>query len=249
MKNREKLDLTKTVEWLSIGYDHFRHVYEFIQELHNAINTNYVDYDSRKRISISKDNFSQMNDSLNSMIKELSKTIKSVEIMISATKTYNNFSAFTSLQRELIEVMEHANNHYNYIEKEEKSISKDQDYNIYKKREISLDNASKIIEDIEIDIIRYISIPNNKIPDTIKNNYQIICNKKKSLSQYDTDDILTFQNTLTSVSNEYYKIEEEIVHLLYDIRIHLKNYDDEYFNCLIIKDYEFWIARSTIWAS
>jgi hypothetical protein len=249
MKNREKLDLTKTVEWLSIGYDHFRHVYEFIKELHNAIYTNYVDYDSRQRISISKDNFSQMNDSLNKMIQELSKTIQPTEITISATKTYDNFSAFTSLQRELIEVMEHANNHYNYIKKEEKNINNNQDYSMYKKREISLDHAHKIIKDIEIDCIRYISIPNDKVPDTIKNNYKIICKKQESLSQYNTDDILTFQNTLTSVSNEYYKIEEEIVHLLYDLRIHLKNHDHEYFNYLTINDPKFWIARSTIWAS
>ena len=250
MKNRETLDLTKPIGWLSTGYDHFRHVYEFIKALYDAIETKHVDYDNRERTSISKDNFVIKQEHLKKMLIDLSTNTEDIEITISATKTYPDFNTVTSIQRELIEVMKHANSHYNYIQKIEKKINDNNEYYIInEKRETSLNNIKNIIQDIEKDITRYNSIPIEKIPKNIQDEFKNINNRNFLLSHHTNNDSILFNNTFTSVSNEYYKIEEEIVHLLYDIRLHLEEHDNEYFEHLITYDREFWIARSTLSSS
>jgi hypothetical protein len=217
-------------------------VYEFIQALHNAIDTKKVDYDSRSRISITEENFTYKQEHLHTMVETISNTIENIPITITAKKTYPEFYTITSLQRELLELLEHEKNHQNYVNTTQKENNEQQEYEIYTintERKISLDNSENIKIDIQQDIKRYQSVLIYNIPSDIQHKYALINNKVQQLEQYNTDNLLIFKDTLTSVSNEYYKIEEELVHLLYDIRLYLKNNHTDIFHKLIEKDHNF----------
>lgn len=248
MKDRTKLELEKEVEWLSTWYDHFRHVYNFVQSLYRALKTRHVDYDTRTREVINKSNFTKKKQELKSMIEILSNIKKNSEITITAQRTYPHFKTITSLQREFLSILNHEESHYHYliIEEKENQFEKNNNYKTKEKSTVDLEAIQTIRQDIKQDITRYECIPDIFLSDSIKNEYTTIMNKIKQLDQYNTDDILIFKNTITSVSNEYYKIEEELVHLLYDIRLYLKDNQQEFFMKLIDKDSNFWIARSTI---
>ena len=185
----------------------------------------------------------------NIMIEKLSHIKENIQITITAKKTYLWFEAITSLQRELLELLEHEKNHQNYVNTTQRENNEQQEYEIYTintERKISLDNSEHIKSDIQQDIKRYQSIIIHDIPSNIQHKYALINNKIQQLEKYNTDNLLIFKDTLTSVSNEYYKIEEEIVHLLYDIRLYFKNKNRIVFDNLIKNDHSFWIARSTI---
>lgn len=246
MNNRSP-HLWKTTEWLSTWYDHFRHVYEFVQALYHAIDTHSVDYDSRARDSITEDNFLQKQQELKGMIETLAHTWEQIKIIITAAKTYPDFTSTTSLQRELFELSHHEESHYRYLDPSHQIIPyNNTTYSVDQKTDISLIKSNNIKHDIKQDISRYESLSLKHIPDNIQQIYQKIIHKIEQLDCYDTDDLLIFNNMLTSVSNEYYKIEEELVHLLYDIRLFLKDNQQEFFKQMIEKDPDFWIARSTL---
>ncbi len=248
MIDRSSIDLSESVEWLSTWYDHFRHIYEFIKALHDAIETNHVDYDNRQRFTISKENFGITQTNLQQMIEKIDAITKPLEITISAAKTYPDFTTYTSVQREFNRVLEHAEIHRHYTQKtnQHHNSSEHESYALYQKRNISLTHIQNILTDIQQDTQRYQSISHEHISHKAQVSYQIIAHKIKQLSYHETDDILIFQGAYTSVGNEYYKIEEELVHVLYDIRLHTKNDHQDLFDQLLEQDPDFWIARSTL---
>ena len=246
MKNRSPY-LWSTIEWISTWYDHFRHVYEFVKTLYKAIDTQFIDYDMRDREVIDENNFDVREKEFSEMIKILWEVKHNIKLSITAKNTYPNFYSSTSFQRELLEVLEHENTHYSYLNPNYNNIQYNNGtYDNYKQTNILLSHVEKIQQDINQDIKRYQSLPVEILDGMIQNKYQTIIKRIDLLHQYKTDDILVYNTTFTSVGNEYYKIEEEFVHLLYDIRLLLKNSESKIFEQLVQNDPSFWIARSTL---
>ena len=248
MQNRETLDLITPIGSSSTWYNHFRHSYEFVQALYDSLDTNHVDYDSRKRDSITEENFWEKLKEYKKMIIVLSTTQKDISITLTAQKTYSNLEAITSIGREVLELKKHEEDHHNYVSTEERETEweTDETYTITNERIVGLEETSKIKKDIEQDRARYWSVPSEYISNHAKIEYEKIINKLTQLDQHRTDNILLFKNTITSVKNEYYKIEEELVHLLYDILLFIENNQKEFFTHIKNQDPNFWMARSTL---
>lgn len=250
MKNRAILDLAQHIEWLSTGYDHFRHVYEFTHALYVALETQTIDYDKRERMSINKNNLSAYANELTRILSVLQTNTNNNAIHISASVTYPGFEATTSIQRELAEIIAHHDHHYHYISPSTTIDTRPtvEPYTITNETQISLEPITKIKTDINHDKARYIHILAQHIqfPSDVYETYSNIAQKIAYLDEYRYNHSIEINGMQSSVSNEYYKIEEELVHLLYDMRLFIKNTDTVLFQQLTQQDPAFGIARSTI---
>ena len=250
MNNRNQLDLTKEIESWSTWWDHFRHIYEFVEALYSAIDTGIVDYDVRKRNPLIKENIEKYQLQLTHMINTI-WWIYNKKLIIKASKTYPTLQAVTSFQRELQALLSHEQDHHTYVTQKhntKREVKEWIQFSFKEKIDIPLLSLQSLQDDVKFDFEKYNLIVQHIIlPVSITHHYKQLCIIFNYLQQYTTDNIVVLNwELLSSLSNEYYKLEEELMHMLYDIRLYIRDTDPVYFHKIITQDPQFWIARSTI---
>lgn len=250
--NRKKYVQT-TIEWQSTWWDHFRHIYSFAECLYTALQPSWasepiINYDERKRFSITQDNIHQHIQYYKNMISWLQKNTDQ-EVII-RSNVYPKLLATSTVKRELLGILEHTNSHYSYFQPHAKWPRLNHFITSSRKMIDTVSNNDKEIEyDIQMSFDKYNLISKTiELPIMISREYDHVRDRYNSIHLQPKGYKVEYWETWSSISNELYKIEEILMHLLYDIRIFLFQYENIYYKNLIIQDPDFGIAHSTIQA-
>lgn len=239
-------------EWNSTWWDHFRHVYSFIECLHQAVvdHRNVVNYDERKRFDITADIYPEYAQHIGTMIFDIQQQLS--QTIVVKSSVYPDLYALSTVKRELQILLEHDETHHAYFDESfhenEPLISTIALWN--KIKDIVLWDNQNIIAHIEESISTYNIVAKSvNIPDRINNTFHELMASYITIAKFPIDYILVknidWDITSTSVSRELYYLEESLMHFLYELRIYLKDHHESYYHELIMKEPDFGIAHST----
>lgn len=242
--------ITKNIEWVSTWWDHFRHVYSFIECLHDSVinQKDSVNYDARKRFDISLDTYPQYVQKIGSMIFDIQQELSKVITVKSLV--YTDFFALSSIKRELEILLEHDESHHSYFHEEwSEYFPESATYTIWDHIDFAWDNKNIILH-IDESIHKYHSVSTDiDLPIHLQQTYNYIAEMYTTILNLPQGCTLiktvNWDDTTTSRCRELYNIEESMMHFLYDIRIYLKKHYKSYYNTLIGADPQFGIAHST----
>lgn len=249
MKKREQ-HLRTQLEWWSTWWEHFRHIYWFVWCLCDALSQwdlqHVVNYDTRKRFDISVNNFDYYQTQFTDMRRDLMYWEPNKEIQV-ALQSNSLVTTKSSIIRELHFVIEHAHSHLGYFENHWNIAYNTTHIIELIKKWSTLDHEDLFFWKLGtlFDQFEWVN-KQRKLPSRLIVKYNNMIEINNMLSMHIWNDEILFDDMATSILNEYYKLFDQIIHLLYDVRLYLYQNNQSVYQQIISKNPNFGYAESTI---